>query len=209
MKSWKKFCPDYEIVEWNESNYDVTKNTYMKQAYEAGKWGFVPDYARLDIIYEHGGIYLDTDVEIVKSFDELLYQNSFCGMHWDYRVSLGLGFGAKKNMDIIKEMRDLYDGKQFYWDDSKEKIKVDPDYQTELLLKKGYEETGDFQKIEGLQIYPARVFSGLIGYELLRTEETYAVHHFDGSWANKKRKDRLEFIKQLYLKTRHGKLSRC
>ena len=69
INSWKKYCPDYEIIEWNETNYDFTKNKYMQQAYENKKWGFVPDYARLDIIYEHGGIYLDTDVEIIKSFD--------------------------------------------------------------------------------------------------------------------------------------------
>ena len=71
IESWKKFCPDYEIIEWNESNY-FTKNEYMKEAYEAKKWGFVPDYARLDIIYNYGGIYPDTDVEIIKSFDEYL-----------------------------------------------------------------------------------------------------------------------------------------
>ena len=72
IKSWKRKCPDYEIIEWNESNYDVTKIPFMKEAYDAKKWGFVPDYARLDIIYNNGGIYLDTDVEIVKSLDDLL-----------------------------------------------------------------------------------------------------------------------------------------
>ena len=68
IESWKRCCPDYEIREWNESNYDFTKNEYMRQAYEAKKWGFVPDYARLDIVYEYGGIYLDTDVEMLRSF---------------------------------------------------------------------------------------------------------------------------------------------
>ena len=79
IESWKKFCPDYQIIEWNENNYDVTKNTYMYQAYQAKKWGFVPDYARLDIIYQHGGIYLDTDVELVKNLDSLLENDAFMG----------------------------------------------------------------------------------------------------------------------------------
>ena len=71
MESWKKYCPDYEIIEWNESNYDIKKNKYMRQAYESQKWGFVPDYARIDIINTYGGIYLDTDVELIKNMDDL------------------------------------------------------------------------------------------------------------------------------------------
>lgn len=79
IESWKKYCPDYKIIEWNENNYDFIKNEYMKEAYDSKKWGFVPDYARLDIIYNYGGIYLDTDVEIIKSFDALLNQEAFIG----------------------------------------------------------------------------------------------------------------------------------
>lgn len=79
MESWHTYCPDYEIREWNEDNYDITKNQYMYEAYQHKKWGFVPDYARLDIIYEHGGIYLDTDVELVGNLDDLRYQMGFAG----------------------------------------------------------------------------------------------------------------------------------
>ena len=101
IKSWKRYCPDYEIVEWNESNYDVTKHPYMRAAYDAKKWGFVSDYARLDIIYENGGIYLDTDVELVKNLDELLYQEGFAGVDSSGRLSTGLGFGARKGLRLI------------------------------------------------------------------------------------------------------------
>ena len=80
MESWHRFCPDYEIIRWDESNYDINKNLYMSQAYKAQKWGFVPDYARLDILYEQGGFYLDTDVELIKSLDELRNQGAFCGV---------------------------------------------------------------------------------------------------------------------------------
>ena len=79
LDTWSEKCPDYEIIRWDESNYDISKNKYMKQAYEAKKWGFVPDYARLDVVYRYGGIYLDTDVEVVKCFDSLLNLSAFVG----------------------------------------------------------------------------------------------------------------------------------
>lgn len=109
MESWKKYCPDYEIVKWDESNYDITQNEYMYEAYKVSKWGFVPDYARLDIIYNYGGIYLDTDVELLKNLDELLYQQAFAGVDsTTWLINLGLGFGAQKQTNIMKELRDLY-----------------------------------------------------------------------------------------------------
>lgn len=79
IKSWQKYCPDYEIMEWNSKNYDVHKNKYMEQAYQAKRWGFVFDYARLDIIYQYGGIYLDTDVELIRSLDDLLETDGYIG----------------------------------------------------------------------------------------------------------------------------------
>lgn len=96
IESWKKFCPDYEIKEWNESNYDVHKVPYISEAYDAGKMAFVSDYARLDIIYKHGGIYLDTDVEIIKSLEPLLEHTCFLGAERDGIVATGLGFGAER-----------------------------------------------------------------------------------------------------------------
>ena len=109
IKTWKKFCPDYEIIEWNESNYDVTKNKYMSQAYQAKKWGFVPDYARLDVIYKYGGIYLDTDVELIANLDDLLHQEAFACFESNENVAFGLGVGAAKGNHLIKELRDWYD----------------------------------------------------------------------------------------------------
>ena len=117
MNSWKKYCPDYEIIEWNESNYDVTKNQYMYDAYKSEKWGFVPDYARLDIIYQYGGIYLDVDVELVQSLDELRYQDGFVGFEDQTEVNFGSGFGAAKGSRIIRELRDEYDRRKFVNED--------------------------------------------------------------------------------------------
>ena len=142
IESWKKFCPDYEIREWNESNYDFTKNKYMKQAYEAKKWGFVPDYARLDIIYEYGGIYLDTDVEIIRSFDELLDQEAFMGFEETgektYYVNCGQGFGAVPHHEIIKKARDLYEHISFYKEDGTLNMLASPHYTTKILEQGKY-----------------------------------------------------------------------
>ena len=109
MKSWRKFCPDYEIREWNESNFDVFAHPFTKSAYEAKAWAFVSDYARLKVVYEHGGIYLDTDVELLKSFDELLMEQGFAGMERPGVVALGLGFGAEPKHPLIKEFMEYYE----------------------------------------------------------------------------------------------------
>ena len=120
IKSWKKYCPDYKIMEWNESNYDFNKNAYMKQAFENKRWGFVTDCARFDVIYEYGGIYLDTDVELIKNLDSLLTHNSFFGYEeaYDYYIACGLGFGSCARNPIIKDLRDYYDNVYFVNDDA-------------------------------------------------------------------------------------------
>ena len=104
IQSWKKFCPDFQIIRWDETNYDIEKNEFVRQAYSAKKWAFVSDYARIDILYNHGGIYLDTDVELIKPLDELLYQNAFVGVDATHLISLGLGFGAVKGCKIIENL---------------------------------------------------------------------------------------------------------
>jgi len=200
IKSWKKYCPDYEIVEWNEGNYDITKNEYMRQAYESKKWGFVPDYARLDIIYEHGGIYLDTDVELIRNLDDFLYQEGFCGFQYDLMINFGLGFGAIKKLPIIKELRDQYEHLIFKNDDGKLNITVSPEYQTSFLVNRGLKLNGEFQKIEKLRIYPVTFFCGIMGSgkKTIITENTFSLHHFDGSWVESEEKEKKEMIRTLY-----------
>ena len=109
IESWRKYCPDYEIVEWNETNYDVKKNKFMQQAYEKNALAYVPDYARKDIIYNYGGIYFDTDVEVLKPLDDLLYNDFFMCMDDIANINMGSGFGAAKGNELIKEFRDDYD----------------------------------------------------------------------------------------------------
>ncbi len=184
IDSWKKFCPDYEIVEWNESNYDVNKNNYMQQAYACKKWAFVPDYARLDIIYHHGGIYLDTDVELVKSMDSLLNLEGFMGFEDGEHVALGLGFGAVAGNPLIKEMLDMYEQISFFHDDDTINLTPSPIFSTQVLLKHGLVQNNERQQIEGLEIFPTEYFCPLsfkTGKKSL-SPLSYSIHWFDASW---------------------------
>lgn len=190
MNSWKKYCPDYEIIEWNESNYDVTKNQYMHDAYKNEKWGFVPDYARLDIIYQYGGIYLDVDVELVQSLDELRYQEGFVGFEDQTEVNFGSGFGAAKGNRIIRELRDEYDRRKFVNEDGSLNLLSSPFIQTEYFLKKGLVQNGEYQKLDGFSIYPEKMFSSksLFSRRVKMTEYTKAIHHFDATWKDEEQR---------------------
>ena len=108
INSWRKKCPDYEIIEWNESNFDINCCDYVKEAYEAKKWAFVSDFARLKIIYDNGGIYLDTDVELISSLEKFLEYDSYFGFEDSEHINTGLGFGAVKHNPILEVMINDY-----------------------------------------------------------------------------------------------------
>ena len=184
INSWKKYCPDYEIIEWNEKNYDIKKNKYMYQAYKNKIWGFVPDYARLDIIYNEGGIYLDTDVELIKSLDPLLEYDAFMGFEDDIHVSPGLGFGAKKHHNTIRQLRDMYNDYSFIKEDGKTNRKPSPQYNTEFLLKHGLVCGNTRQRVADIEIFPKDFFCP-IDFSTGRkniTENTISIHKFEMSW---------------------------
>lgn len=113
IESWKKHCPDYQIIEWNESNFDISSNQYMKEAYDAKAWAFVSDVARLMIVYKYGGIYMDTDVELSSSLDDWLNLGAFYIFESSRYIASGLGFGATKNHSSVKKMLDFYDSHTF------------------------------------------------------------------------------------------------
>ncbi len=185
IETWHKYCPDYEITCWNEDNYDIAKNKYMKQAYEAKKWGFVPDYARLDVIYTYGGIYLDTDVEVVRSLDELLKCDMFCGFESSLNVNFGQGFGAVKQHPVIKKMMDLYDELEFKNAEGTLNLIPSPIYQTRSLCELGLKKDGKIQKVRGAIILSTEYLSPINehGYGKIGAN-TYAIHHYAGSWYN-------------------------
>lgn len=186
IESWKRLCPDYEIIRWDESNYDVTKNRYMRETYEARKWGFVPDYARLDIIYEHGGIYLDTDVELIRSMDDLLENRAYMGFEQGGQaVSPGLGFGAEKHMPLIREIRDsIYANRTFILGTGDYDTTPSPAMNTAFLESRGLIKNDQQQSIGDIVIYPSTFFDpmGFATGLLTVTESTYSIHHYHASW---------------------------
>ena len=198
MKSWKKFCPNYEIVLWNENNYNYQKNVYMYEAYKHNKWGFVSDYARLDIVYRYGGVYLDTDVELIRNIDDLLYNKAFCGFESRSFVANGLGFGAIEKFPLILEQMKIYDNLSFLNDDGSLNLKTSPQYHTELLHSKGLILNNTLQEIEGMIIYPTDVlspYSPCSGTNI--TSNTYAIHHYAASWFDdEKQYEKDKIVKQ-------------
>ena len=172
----------------------------MYQAYKAGKWGFVPDFARLDIIYRYGGVYLDTDVELVKNIDELLYQKAFAGIEGTQYVNLGLGFGAYPGCQVIKEIRDTYKEKKFIKEDGTCDMTPSPVVQKKFFRENGYINNGDYQVIKDMTIYPEKVLSAkcLWTGRIQITEHTFAIHHYDASWTSEHLKRETLLNKQLF-----------
>lgn len=185
IESWRKFCPDYEIKEWNESNLDVFANEYTRQAYEAKAWGFVPDYLRLWIIYTYGGIYLDTDVQMVRNFDPLLKEAGFSGFEDDTHISFGLGFGAEAGNALIKAQMAVYSNLKFLNDDSSLNRTPSPVYITPVMMAYGFRlNDGNIQRVNGFACYPPEYFcpkSFSTGITKV-TKRTYSIHQFDASW---------------------------
>lgn len=191
IESWKKYCPDYEIIKWTEDNYDIAKCRYMQQAYESRRWGFVPDYARLDIVYQYGGIYLDTDVELVRNLDELLYQDAFVGFQRDFWVALGLGFGSRPGNAIIKEMRDEYAKEEFIGEGGKLNLTASPYYQTKVLMRHGLKCDNQFQYVDGVAVFPTEVLDpqGYSYGKIKLTDKSYSIHHYSESWVDTKQRE--------------------
>lgn len=203
MASWKEKCPDYEIVRWDETNYDVTQNLYMKQAYECKKWGFVPDYARLDIIYRYGGIYLDTDIELLQSLTPLLYQDGFCGFDVYRFINLGIGFGAVKGNPVIRTLLKEYDHRTFWKPDGTQDLTTCIMYQYQTFHRLGVTFDGKAKQISGMTIYPAAVLGSYDPFTNIISPKpgVVSLHHYDSSWhtdaLQQAKRDRIDFFRTL------------
>lgn len=192
IASWKKFLPDYEIKEWNEDNYDVNKCQFMVEAYKEKKWAFVSDYCRIDVVNQYGGVYLDTDVEVIKSFDPLLKEKFFCGFEgvepevMRKKVAFGLGFGSEANHPVLKEILDFYESLSFH--DNKQSLSqiVCPVIQTEALCKFGLTPNGKTQKTEDWIAYSEEYFCPInyCTHQTNITSNTYSIHHYSATWVN-------------------------
>ena len=151
IESWKKYLPDYEIIKWDESNYDVTKCKYIEEAYKNKKWAFVTDYARLDIIYNYGGLYFDTDVEVIKSFDDLLNNQLFMGFESKDYVATGLCIGAIKNNEFIRKNMEEYHKLNFYKENGEFNLVPCPIITTNLLKSMNFLMNNTLQNKENIR----------------------------------------------------------
>lgn len=190
IESWKKYCPDYEIKQWNETNYNIHACKYVEEAYKAKKWAFVSDYARMDILYQYGGIYLDTDVELIKCLDSILEKGPFMGLEKDFEtngscmVATGLGIGIYKGHLIYKEVLDYYKNINFINEDGSLNLVTVVEHVTSILKKHGLIDKPGIQNIGGINIYPKEYFcpKDVDTHELKITQNTISIHHYDSSW---------------------------
>ena len=186
IESWKKYCPDYEIKEWNESNFDINCCAYVREAYQAKKWAFVSDYARFKILYEYGGLYFDTDVELIKSFDDITETGNFMGCEKDTAlfVAPGLGLGTVPGLNLYAELLAAYHIRHFLNTDGTYNQKTVVDYTTEVLKKYGLKNKNEIQLVADVYIYPKEYFCPL-NYdtgEMNITEKTHSIHHYTATW---------------------------
>lgn len=187
IKSWKAKCPDYEIIEWNESNFDVNSHPFIKAAYKEKAWAFVSDYARLKVVYDNGGFYLDTDVELLKSLDSLCAHKCYFGIEQDIcAVATGLGFGAEKADKTILDMLEEYD-RTVFLNNEREKIAC-PIINTRVLERRGFVKENKFQNLGDVAIYPSEYFDPIApgNTKNLTSKKTISIHHYSATWTSKR-----------------------
>lgn len=184
--SWKKYAPDYEIVQWNETNFDVHSHPFMEAAYAARAWAFVSDYARLKIVHDNGGIYFDTDVELLKNPDFLLENRCFMGVHQIGKLcTTGIGFGAEKGSSVVRQMLEKYDEVQFRTEDM-EKLAC-PALNNAVLRDLGYSYSEEIWRHPLVTVYPCRYFDPLSTGKTdnLMCGDTVSIHHYAATWTGK------------------------
>lgn len=186
IESWKKFLPDYELKEWNEVNFDISINQYVHEAYENRKFAFVTDYVRLYAIYTEGGIYMDTDVEVLGNYDRFLHHHAFSGFETDGNVPTGM-MAAEKGSVWAKDLLDQYDNRAFVQPDGSFDMTTNTAVITNYMIGKGLILNNQYQDFPELcTMYPADYFcpkdhrTGKIRC----TKNTVCIHHFAGSWLN-------------------------
>ena len=204
IESWKKFFPDYEIKEWNESNFDINAIKYTSEAYKAKKFAFVSDYARFWILYKYGGLYFDTDVEVIKNMDDIIAKGPFMGCEkgasdtsvasvapgLGLGVNPGLGLGVNPGLGLYKEMLDLYATLSFFNNNGSYNQKTIVQYTTEVLCGHGLKATNDIQQCTGVWIYPVDYFCPL-DYAtgvLNITDNSRTIHWYSATWISKSQK---------------------
>ena len=198
IESWRRFLPDYKIVRWDESNFDVRSCSYASEAFDATKWAFVSDYARFKILFDHGGLYFDTDVEVISPIDDIIAAGPFMGFETDCpgsgnnvdtlkgatTVAAGLGLSANPGLGLYKSILDSYSEDHFVNSDGTLNKTTVVTRVTEILLKYGLRDVPGIQKVAGVIIYPSEFFNpkSFLTGEINPTNNTRSIHHFSMSW---------------------------
>ena len=199
IESWKQFLPDYQLMEWNEDNFDVERLQYTREAYTAGKYAFVSDVARVEALYQYGGVYMDTDVEVLKSFNPLLEAQCILGMEEKEYVATSF-MAFEKEHSLVKQFLDLYENISFLDENGQIVTGTNVAKLTNMLLEKGFVQEDHYQELEeGIKIYPKEYFSpyDYINCHYNITDNSYCVHHFAVSWMSKKEQVKKGIKKQL------------
>lgn len=185
IDTWKKFCPDYEIKEWNEQNFDIHLNRYVEEAYQQRKWAFVSDVARIYALYTEGGIYMDTDVEVVRNLDPLLNHSGFLGFEGTQWIATNM-VGFEEKHELLRLFLDSYNHRIFVKPDGSLDQTTNVEELTKLLIEKYHLRlNGMQQNLQGdVIIYPTDYFSpyDYIQGKLNRTPNTYSIHWFSQTW---------------------------
>lgn len=193
IKSWKKYLPDYEIIEWNEDNFDINSNLYVKQAYEAKKYAFVTDYVRLYALYNYGGIYMDTDVEVIKPLDKFLKYDAFTGFESEQFCVTGIIASKKQNL-MIYEFLKPYNNIKFLNENGTINQTTNTSMMTNICKDYGVNLNNKQQTVNTLEIFPKTYFCPLNfnSIESNLSDNTYTIHHFAGSWLGKEVQDKIK-----------------
>lgn len=190
IDSWKKYCPNYEVIQWDENNFDINCCRYVKEAYDNRKWAFVSDFARLDILYKNGGIYFDTDVELVNSIDDIIIKGNFFAIEESGNVNPGLGMGAEKNSIVIHEILQKYYEDNFINPDGSFNLNTIVTKTTSVLRAYGMKNIDTIQKVSDFTIYPKEYFNPMDIHtgKINITKNTKSIHYYSASWTTTKNK---------------------
>lgn len=198
IASWKKYCPDYQFMRWDESNFDIDSYCYTKEAYKEKKWAFVSDVARLHALVEYGGVYLDTDMELLKPLDDLMSNIGFCGFEGENAVNVAI-VGCQKGDLLVEQLLALYKDQCFIREDNSYNMTTIVDRLTELCKGLGLILDGSMQEINGFVFYPSEYFYPFnLGKERLTlTDNSYSIHYYEGSWLSDEDKEYIKLRKKL------------
>lgn len=187
IDGWKKYCTGYKIIEWNEKNFDINSIPYVKEAYECKKWAFVTDYVRLYALYNYGGVYMDTDVEVIKPLDSFLGLEAFSGFESVNAVPTGIMAGIPKQK-AIGDLLNAYNDRHFLDKDGKMDMSTNVEAITAYFVENGLVLNNQKQTINGFTMYPSDFFcpKNSRTLEIAATSNTYTIHHFSGTWVGKK-----------------------